>query len=150
MRRLKRFVAEDWPFRIWIAGVVMAWFVFLKGALNPDRTLFSAWQELAAFIGIAAAGLVISILIAGMAAGVFVAPINRIQARLNGAPFKPGDRVLILAGRYRGRIGRVYSEWQGETIRVDVGDEASKTFDDVFGQYQVERVANSAEEPRTE
>ena len=38
--------------------------------------------------------------------------LHRIIAWLNGAPFARGDEVQVLAGKYRGQIGKVYDIWE--------------------------------------
>ena len=57
---------------------------------------------------------------------------------LNGAPYRDGDVVHILAGSHRGRIVRVYEVWteRGE-LRVDLGEQEKKAVTDVLDNIQV-------------
>ena len=57
----------------------------------------------------------------------------------NGGPFEVGNAVQILAGPHKGRITRVYSTWQGNSVRVELGEEAKKTYKDVFSPTQLLR-----------
>lgn len=57
----------------------------------------------------------------------------------NGGPFKVGDRVYIIAGRHKGKVTRVYSMWQGGTVRLELGEKEKETFKDIFGGNEVLR-----------
>ena len=60
-------------------------------------------------------------------------------ARKNGAPFAVGDRVQILAGPRKGTVSRVYSAWQGNTVRVRLGEREEENFKDIFSPHQLLR-----------
>jgi hypothetical protein len=49
-------------------------------------------------------------------------------------------KVKRLAGKHRGRVARVYGNWQCETIRVDLGPEAKEAYADIFAAYQLLRM----------
>lgn len=59
----------------------------------------------------------------------------------NGAPYRVGDYVRILARRQRGRVARVYDVWaERDQVRVELGQEASERVEDVFSHFGVCRV----------
>lgn len=62
---------------------------------------------------------------------MFVWPIfSRIGAKVNGAPYRQGDRVCILVGRYRGRSAQVYEVWSERRevlVRFDIQGKAEAT-----------------------
>ena len=78
-------------------------------------------------------GLLLAILLGWFVLG----PLYYSQVERNGGPFKVGDEVLILTGPFRDRVARVYSPWQGDRVRVDLGEEAKQRFRDIFSQTQL-------------
>ena len=73
------------------------------------------------------------------AAWVLFGPILMAQGEQNGGPFQPGDRVRIIAGPFCGRVAQVDTHWQHETVRVDLGDEPRRKYQDIFAAYQLLR-----------
>lgn len=71
--------------------------------------------------------LVGSIFIAG-----FLSPFYKLNEKLNGGPFDEGDEVIVLAGKHKGKITRVYSKWQGMSVRIELGETEKENFKDVF------------------
>jgi hypothetical protein len=58
------------------------------------------------------AALVMGFFVAVLAISIFIPPLYHWRASLNGAPFKVGDHVRILAGRHRDRVVRIYAIWE--------------------------------------
>ena len=56
------------------------------------------------------------------------------------AEFRKGDYVLVLSPKHRGKILRVYSKWQQDTFRVDLGPEAEARYKDILSPWEVLRV----------
>lgn len=73
-------------------------------------------------------------------AWVLFGPILMEQGERNGGPFKPGDVVQVISGPYQDRISQVYSTWQHETVRVDLGADAKDGYRDIFAAFQLLRV----------
>lgn len=71
-------------------------------------------------------------------------PFVEVRSRLNGGPFKVGDTVQVICGRYAGRVGRVYTMWQGVSFRVDLGESAHLDYSDVLTATDVFRVPSDA------
>jgi hypothetical protein len=65
-------------------------------------------------------------------------PVFALCRRVNGAPLKSGDRVLILSGPHRGTATEVYEITTGQggcaLVRVDLGPSYK---DDIFEEYAV-------------
>ena len=72
---------------------------------------------------------------------LFVLPICR---RLNGAPHEEGERVLILSGKHSKKSGLIYEISIGQggqpVLRVDLGDEAKKSYEDMYGEESLLRL----------
>ncbi len=69
----------------------------------------------------------------------FIGPFFYAREMKNGGPFKVGDTVQILSGPHKGRISRVYSTWQGNTLRVELGTREKDEFKDIFSPAQLLR-----------
>jgi hypothetical protein len=133
-------VASDWlPFSfqlIWSAFVVgmVVW------KIQPSADSFTQpWDILAIGMAVGIAVLV------GMCtfllpAWLVFGPMYYHQSLLNGAPFVPGDKVMILAGPQRGRISRVYKLGQHGVPRVEMGETERLRFSDYLGGHQLLRV----------
>ncbi len=76
---------------------------------------------------------------------VVLCPLLHARGICNGAPFHVGDVVQIIAGPHQGTITRVYSGWQGDSVRVELGKTAEEGFQDVFTPVQLMRT-NSGEQ----
>jgi hypothetical protein len=70
--------------------------------------------------------------------------IRPICSRVNGAPFKVGDHVLILSGAEKRQTAEVYEITVGQggwnLVRLEFGDERRKTFRDIFEEYSLFRI----------
>ncbi len=70
--------------------------------------------------------------------------IRPICSRFNGAPFQPGDRVVILTGPLRGTAVEVedITKSQGgwDVVRLDLGPERRRTFSNIFEEYSLFRI----------
>ena len=70
------------------------------------------------------------------AGGIFIAgflsPLYKLNEKLNGGPFEDGDEVIVLAGKHKGKITNVYSEWQGMNVRIKLSESEKENFKDVF------------------
>ena len=78
---------------------------------------------------------------------LLLGPVYHWRGGLNGAPFKVGDEVEILVGKNRGRVVKVYSQWQHDQFRVELGPEAEDKYQDVFSPFEVIRVRDRAKTP---
>jgi hypothetical protein len=84
----------------------------------------------------------LSTVTASCLAGIFwplLRPLYKARCLKNGAPFRVGDYVQILAGRHKGRVVRVYSEWRDDSVRVELGNKEAEKFKDIFDALQVVR-----------
>ena len=89
--------------------------------------------------------LLITTRLRGVFVGVpFSLTIGRFCDHINGAPFAAGEKVVILRGPYRGRETQVrgLTEGQGgiKLLVLDLGEEASMRFEDLFHECYVTRV----------
>lgn len=120
--RTQYFYARDWPGKLWFILVVPTVAAFYHAA-TPTSMSWLNWVLGAVF------GFVLALLIAWPVLGA--AYYDRL--RKNGGPFKVGDIVQILVGPHRGRVVRVYSLWQCDAVRVDLGEGEKSNFKDIFG-----------------
>lgn len=133
------FLASRWLLAVWQTSFVVLAVAYvlteskptLSALANPWFLLFETFAILVA----AAVGWVASI----PAATIVLGPIVRWQGARNGGPFLPGDWVQVIAGPHRGTVTRVYSTWQHETARIDLGQEAERDFGDIFAAHQLLR-----------
>jgi hypothetical protein len=70
--------------------------------------------------------------------------LSLLLSAMNGGPFRIGDKVRILTGKYKGLTGVVYEEWKDrEEVRVDLGESPQSEFDDVFCHVELIRELNN-------
>lgn len=64
--------------------------------------------------------------------------LARFAARIQGWPFKVGDEVVILTGRHKNTVTRIYEIWDERgQVRVDLGEELKISVKDVFCGVEV-------------
>jgi hypothetical protein len=137
---MQRFVAEDWPFKIWFALVAGIWLLVNVLYLWPYASPINDLWAVLLFVSTSAVSCIIMFGIDLILGSLLLSPIYMFQATRNGAPFEPGDVVCILAGRAKGRSVKVYSTWQGNSVRVELGDAERESFQDIYGAHQLQRV----------
>ena len=132
---LQRFFAYSGPF--WLAAgigaVVVAWMVF--PLMQTSLTGFTLSLLL---VGVGAAlGFFLALF-----PGCFVlGPLMHWAAERNGAPYSVGDEVLILRGKHRGQVRRVYEVWRERgQVRVQLGESERAAVTDVFWELEVCRI----------
>jgi hypothetical protein len=137
----------------WASGKPTFWWTLVTTLIGPliavivcDPALESLSKPGAMWPFLKAVGWATALcFMVGMLIGIFVlGPMYHHQSLLNGGPFVVGDTVQILNGRHRGRVGRIYSEWQQGQVRVDLGEEEKKRCRDIFSPSQLLREAPEA------
>ncbi|MFT3683544.1 MAG: KOW motif-containing protein [Phycisphaerales bacterium] len=122
----------------WQLGAIASVFLYMGSDLHQGWTWL--WLFLAlpcAFF----AGHYAGILVGWFTLGV--AFLHRGQE--NGGPFVVGDTVQVLRGEHAGKVARVYAPFQHDSVRVDLGSEAAKTYADVFYPHQLLREPDPTE-----
>ena len=71
---------------------------------------------------------------------VILGPILLAQSERNGGPFSIGDAVQIINGKHDGKVTTVYSKWQHEANRIELGQSAKENYMDIFADYQLLRI----------
>jgi hypothetical protein len=109
----------------------------------------SRWQNILALLGIIPAAPLVGGLVALVTYAIFRALVfdpERVLLRRNGGPFNVGDRVIVLCGAHRGRIGEIYEVTYGqggpphdEILRVRLGEEEAKGYKDLFRERELMR-----------
>jgi hypothetical protein len=103
-------------------------------AINADLT----WPLGIAIVGASLAAYPLGALLGTMFCGFF---FHEIFRRIQGGPFKVGDRVMILRGKRQGKITEVYDVWASRLeVRLKLSDDESKTVADVYSEYEIMKV----------
>lgn len=143
--RAQLFFASAWPARIWFTTIpllpAVAVGVTCAGFLHP----FSALWDFVRFAWFVLLALLLGFFLAMFPGWFVIGPLYYSREKKNGGPFKTGDTVQILGGPHKGRISRVYSTWQGNTLRVELSATEKEEFKDIFAPAQLLR-AESAEQ----
>src|SRR5262249_22240465 len=70
--------------------------------------------------------------------------VRPICSKVNSAPLKIGDRVLVLSRRHRGATAQVYEITMGQggwnLARLDLGPAYREKFSDIFKEYSVFKI----------
>jgi len=102
-----------------------------EGALTT-RWPMIGWIILAA-IPIGAIGYIVGVVFIWMMLG-------GIAARIQGWPFKKEEEVVILAGKNKGTVARIYEVWECRgQVRLELGEDARKAVTDVYCAVAVTR-----------
>ncbi|MGD9790504.1 MAG: hypothetical protein AB7Q00_00385 [Phycisphaerales bacterium] len=135
--RMQVFFATHWPMRLWFAFVPLAfpmamWMAFDAGELEFSRLDSRLWL----------AGTVLLSWMVGFPSALLVGyivlrPILTYRVSVNGGPYGVGDTVRIISGTHAGLVSKVYSRWQGNRVRVDLGHDASEKLEDIFDPLEL-------------
>ena len=137
---LQRLFASKWLLRAWFVSTsVAAAALCLAGSgfrIEHVKDLpLLGWYLLITPLA-AALGIIL-----GVFPGViFVAPLLHVRGLFNGAPFREGDTVQVITGPHAGTVTRVYSGWQGDSVRIDLGGVAAETYADVVSPTEILRM----------
>jgi hypothetical protein len=138
-------LATNWVPYLWQWTWAMSAVAWAAYALRPTIAAFSnVWFLLFGVLTIVlafAAGWFASIIPTWLLFG----PILHDRGLANGGPFGPGDWVQVIAGKHRGRVVQVYSEWQNNTVRVDLGDSEKQRYADIFSAYELFRQSDDSQ-----
>jgi hypothetical protein len=139
--KFREFIADGWIYRIWMFIIPISLSIILMVA-NWELAIDAASITPYAWIGTSV--IVILLPLSCIACSFLLTPflmfpLHLLFVRRNGGPFRVGDKVMILSKKNRYVVTNVYSLWQGDSVRVELGDEAQKDFTDVFSQYQLSR-----------
>lgn len=123
-----------------VIGIVGAIGIMLY-TLHDEGALMGEWPVigwiLLAAIPVAGIGYVVGIAFIWMILG-------GLAARIQGWPFTEGDEVVILAGKDRGRVTKIYEVWEPRgQVRLELGDHAKESFEDVYCAVAVTRTKNT-------
>lgn len=137
--RAQVFFASEWPGLIWFTTIPLL-VAFSVGrsilpVLDPWASVWNAVQ-LAWFIVLS---LILGFFLAVFPGWLVIGPMALDREIKNGGPFKVGDTVQVLSGPHKGRVSRVYSTWQGNTLRVDLGASEKDAYKDIFSPVQLLR-----------
>lgn len=142
--RWQRFFASGWPEFLWVVGGALIGVVVGLNSTEFRPGILLEWPT-NVWIGL----VILLSAITGFYLAVFpgmliILPLFLERNRINGAPFEVGDCVQIIRGKYAGLITIVYSKWQGDGVRVDLGEEAKDSLEDIFGPSQLMRVTSES------
>ncbi len=144
--RMQYFYAKNWPIKIWFMAIPSLFLISAVYVFELSITLLDDWYNLLHFIFIILITLLIGIFFSILIGWFVLGPLYYNRCLKNGGPFHEGDIVQIIAGRYRDRILRVYSSWQGDSVRVMLGQNEKDKFQDIFSPTELIRV-NDTEQP---
>jgi hypothetical protein len=100
----------------------------------------AAWWDLVRFVWCVVLALLLGLLLAMFPGCFVIGPLFYDRELKNGGPFKVGDTVQILSAPHRGRVSRIYSTWQGNALRVELGTKEKEEFKDIFAPAQLLRL----------
>ena len=125
----------------WAYLLVPAFTVFFAlCAVGSLRFAFSDLSSAGALVVVVVLSYLIGAGIGSISVFFIFGPILYDQGLQNGGPFQDGDLVQVISGPHRDRVGRIYSGWQHDTHRVELGEDAERNYSDIFADYQLLRV----------
>ena len=139
------FFARHWPLKIWLAAIGLVSALEAGRACEPSVSSFRDWHFVIVFASVIILAPVLACFTSLLAVWLFLGPIYRIRARMNGAPFHPGDYVQVLVGPNRGRVFQVDVIWeQRGQVCLELGEPRKKGVQFAFAYTEVFRVAPPA------
>jgi hypothetical protein len=137
--RAQLFFASPWPGRIWFTAIPLMVAAAVVVACADFLHPLSAWWDFVRFSWFVLLALLLGFFLAMFPGWLIIGPLFYDRELKNGGLFKVGDRVQILSHPHRGRVSRVYSTWQGNTLRVELSAKEKEGCKDVFSPAQLLR-----------
>ena len=140
------FFASNLPPRIWFGAISLGaagWIAWICASFLDPLTDWRNFAQFALYTGV---GFLLGFFLAAFPGWFIIGPLYHIRELKNGGPFHVGDTVLILSRPYRGRVSSVYATWQGDSVRVDIGEESAKQLRDIFSPLELMRATDIAGE----
>jgi len=136
--RIQYIFAKDYPLAAWFLAFALFSAALVIKECQPSTAVFLDLPYLLLFLFSLLLAPVLGFFLSLPFAWVLVRPLYDFRARLNGAPFYPGDRVRILVGPHCGRVANIYQVWdiRGQ-VRVELDEQSKKEMKDVFSFTQV-------------
>jgi hypothetical protein len=136
--RAQYFFARPWLTNAWRISVPLACIVIAVASAGMSSDAFGEWLSLLLLLGIVLLAALLGYFLAFLLGWLVLGPLYCARGLKNGAPFREGDLVRVLAGAHRDRVVRVYEVWEsGDQVRVALGDKERKDATDVFAPYQI-------------
>ena len=108
--------------KIWFAVIPSLFLIFAFYVCEPTTALFNDWRNLMHLGFIILITLLLGFFSSYLFGWFVLGPLYHNRGLKNGAPFQEGDVVQIIAGPYRDRVVNVYATWQGDSVRVMLGE----------------------------
>ena len=140
--KAQRFYASAWPEFIGFNGIALIVVILCLRSTGFRPSLLLEWPTNIWFVVVTLISALLGIFLAAIPGMLLMGPLFYHRSVVNGAPFEVGDRVQIIGGKYDGTVTHIYSTWQGNAVRVDLGEQAKTSYRDVFGPTQLLRVSN--------
>jgi hypothetical protein len=141
---MQRFIADNWPGRLWMALVPLAVPAAVWWLVRPLPWLLDDWLNPVLFAGLLVLAWGVGWFAAIIPGWFLLGPLYYSWGLSNGAPYRVGDTVKVLARRQRGRVARVYEVWAERLqVRLDFGEAAREQVEDVFAYFEVRREPDS-------
>ena len=137
---MQYFYAKNWPMKIWFTVIPSLFLIFALYFCEPTTALFNDWRNLMHFIFIILITLLLGFFSSFLFGWFVLGPLYYNRGLKNGGPFQEGDVVKIITGPYRDKVVNVYSSWQGDSVRVMLGQSEKEKFQDIFSSTQLIRV----------
>jgi hypothetical protein len=144
--RLQYFFASPWPSWMWFTVIPLG-FAFAMGRICTSfLDPLAGWGEFVHFAWYVAIALLLGFFLALFPGWFVIGPLYYDRELKNGGPFKVGDTVQILSGPHKNRITQVYATWQGNSLRVELGEKEKKEFTDIFSPAELLREVNAEQD----
>ena len=137
--RMQVFYAQDWLGTVWFVAFPLLFVLAAIHICEPTISLLTDWRYLIYFIVTILIALLLGFFSSILLGWPILGSLYYDRCLKNGGPFHEGDYFQILAGPHKGRVVQVYSTWQGDTVRVDLGEEEKKSFKDIFSSHELLR-----------
>jgi hypothetical protein len=145
--RTQYIFARNWPLKAcWLAVTIVSVSV-AASVCQPNKAFFHDWIYTSLFLVSVLLAPILGFFLSLPFTWLVIDPLYNFRATLNGAPFRPGDRIRILVGPCRGQVVRVYDVWDSRK-QVRVALDEYTAHEGVFSFTQVCRESTFAEPER--
>ena len=133
--RYQFFLTKGWPWGVVFWGVPLISTTWAGWSVYPAEEMF--WV----IVGTSSLSVILT--------WMFLGTYQMVREERNGAPFRVGEELVVLAPKRRGQTATVYEiyrDWNGPVgVRLDFGEEAKASLNDIYGNIGVCRLTERDE-----
>jgi hypothetical protein len=132
--------------KLCFVGFPLAALIAVFLIIAPGVVVLTDLKVMALLLAVVILAILLGVLVGALFICIFLSPFYLAVERMNGGPFKGGERVYVISGKAKGMTTKVYTGWQGLSARIELGEEEKANFKDVYSSLSLIKIEETEQE----